>query len=335
VFAKKIGIDLGTAAMRVYVRGEGIVIDEPALAAVEARSGNLLAAGREARELAAHAPRRVRLVRPLTGGAIADPDVATRLLRHLILRAQGRQRLFRPEVMMCVASAASGRDRRVLTEAAISAGARQAWLIETPVAAALGLGLPVAEAGPQGICDLGAGSVQAAVISRSGVVAVAAEPGGGHALDETIAQMVLERHGVRLDETAAEALKLALGSALPQDASLAAEVSGVAGAGGGAAAPSVTAAELTGAMTPWLRSTASLVRGVVEQTPAELAFEVGRRGFHLTGGGALLRGIDRYLAEETGIPCRVGNDPLTCAVLGTKRALGEFEVVQRRQLYLR
>lgn len=321
--------------MRVYVRGEGIVIDEPALAAVEARSGNLLAAGREARELAAHAPRRVRLVRPLTGGAIADPDVATRLLRHLILRAQGRQRLFRPEVMMCVASAASGRDRRVLTEAAISAGARQAWLIETPVAAALGLGLPVAEAGPQGICDLGAGSVQAAVISRSGVVAVAAEPGGGHALDETIAQMVLERHGVRLDETAAEALKLALGSALPQDASLAAEVSGVAGAGGGAAAPSVTAAELTGAMTPWLRSTASLVRGVVEQTPAELAFEVGRRGFHLTGGGALLRGIDRYLAEETGIPCRVGNDPLTCAVLGTKRALGEFEVVQRRQLYLR
>jgi rod shape-determining protein MreB len=237
--------------------------------------------------------------------------------------------------MMCVPSAASGRDRRVMTEAAISAGARQAWLIETPVAAALGLGLPVAEAGPQGVCDLGAGSVQAAVIARSGVVAVAAEPGGGHALDEKIAQMVLERHGVRLDESAAEALKVALGSALPQDASLTAEASGVDAIGGGAAAPSVTAAELTLAMTPWLRSAASLVRGVVEQTPAELAFEVVRRGFHLTGGGALLRGIDRYLEEETGIPCRVGNDPLTCAVLGTKRALGEFEVVQRRQLYLR
>jgi rod shape-determining protein MreB len=333
VFAKKIGIDLGTASTRVYVRGEGIAIDEPSLAAVSAGGDRVLAVGRQAAE-AAERSAGVRLVRPIRDGVIADGAPIEQVLRLLVNRAQGRQRLFRPEVMVCVPAAATSEHRRMMADAAIAAGARQAWLIEAPLAAAMGLGLPVAAAGGHAICDLGAGVVQAAVISLSGVVAAQSAPAGGDHLDAAIAAWVREARGVTIDGRAAEELKVALGSAVALDRPRSVEVTG-RDAGGGAATVTVTSEDVTAAIAEPLRAIAGAVRDVLDQIPSRLEADVAERGLFLAGGGALLRGLDVFLARETAIPVRVAEDPRTCAVRGTRRALGEFELLQRRQLYLR
>ncbi|HYW28053.1 MAG TPA: rod shape-determining protein [Terriglobales bacterium] len=334
MFAKKIGIDLGTASTRVYVRGEGIVLDQPSLAAVEAGGARVIALGRQAAELADRTPGAVRLVWPMREGAIADRSVVDQSLRQLVARAQGRQRLFRPEVMMCVPAAATSQHRYAMTEAAIAAGARQAWLIEAPLAAAMGLDLPVAAAAGSAVCDAGAGGVQVAVISQSGVVAAQSVEAGGDRLDDAIAAWVRERHGVRLERRAAEALKLALGSAVPLDRPRTVEVTGE-DATGAAATVTVSSGDVTEAIQDPLQSVAAAVREVLGQVPARLASGIAEHGLHLTGGGALLRGLDGFLARATGVPVRVPDDPRTCAVRGTRRALGEFELLQRRQLYMR
>jgi rod shape-determining protein MreB and related proteins len=334
VFAKKIGIDLGTASMRVYVRGEGIVVDEPALAAVEAGGSRVVAIGRHAAELAERTPDEVRVVSPIRDGAIADGAAVEQVLRQLVARAQGRQRLFRPEVMMCVPAAATSAHRHAMAGAAIAAGARQAWLIEAPLAAAMGLDLPVAAATGCAVCDVGAGGVQAAVISLSGVVAAQSVPAGGDHLDEAIAAWLSERRGVRVARAAAESLKLALGCAVPLDRPRSVEITG-RDAAGASSTVTVSSSDVTGAILPALRAVAVAVREVLGQLPARLEAGVVERGLYLTGGGALLRGLDGFLARETGIPVRVAEDPRTCAVRGTRRALGEFELLQRRRLSMR
>jgi rod shape-determining protein MreB and related proteins len=335
MFAKKIGIDLGTASVQVYVRGEGIVVDEPSLVAVEQAGSRVLAVGRQAEEVAADAPHAVHVVRPLQGGVIADTAILDQVLRLLVARAQGRQRLFRPEVMMCVPASATGQDRWAMAEAAIAAGARQAWLIEAPLAAAMGIGLPVAAPGANAVCDVGAGTVQVAVISLSGVVVVQSAPAGGDQLDAAIADWVRDRHHVAMDRRSAEALKVALGSALPLDRPRSLEVTGREVGGASSATVAVSSADVTEAIQGPLAAVGGAVRRLLDETPARLAADVAERGLVLTGGGALLRGLDRHLASETGIPVRVAGDPRTCAVRGTRRALGEFELLQRRQLYLR
>lgn len=334
MFAKKIGIDLGTASTRVYVRGEGIVLDEPSRAAVEAAGSRVLAIGRQASELAERSPGAVRLVSPISEGAIADRDAVDQVLRLLVARAQGRQRLFRPEVMICVPAAASSEHRHAMTGAAIAAGARQAWLIESPLAAAMGLDLPVAAAGGCAVCDVGAGGAQVAVMSLSGVVASHTAPAGGDHLDGAIAGWLLEQRGVVVERRAAESLKLALGCAVPLDRPRSVEVTG-RDAAGAPATVAVSSGDLTEAIQGPLGTLAEAVREVLRQVPARLESDVAERGLYLTGGGALLRGLDGFLARETGVPVRVGEDPRTCAVRGTRRALGEFELMQRRQLYMR
>jgi rod shape-determining protein MreB and related proteins len=334
VFAKKIGIDLGTASTRVYVRGEGIVLDEPSLAAVETGAPRVLAIGRHAAELADRAPGQVGLVSPMRDGAIADRSVVDQVLRQLVTRAQGRQRLFRPEVMMCVPAAATSEHRHAMTEAAIAAGARQAWLIEAPLAAAMGLDLPVAAATGCAVCDIGAGGMQVAVISLSGVVASQSARAGGDHLDDAIAAWVRDRHGVEIERRAAEALKLALGCAVPLDRPRSVEATG-RDAAGTAVTVTVSSTDVTGAIQAPLHAAAAAVRDVVRQVPARLESDVAERGLYLAGGGALLRGLDGFLAREAGVPVRVAADPRTCAVRGTRRALGEFELLQRRQLYMR
>jgi rod shape-determining protein MreB and related proteins len=333
LFSKKIGIDLGTASTRVYVRGEGIVLDEPTVAAVDG-AGRVQAVGRGAAELADRSPHALRVVRPVREGTLAEGAPLEQVLRLLVTRAQGRQRLFRPEVMLCVAAASTGAHRRTMAEAAIAAGARQAWLIEAPLAAAMGLGLPVATAAGHAICDLGAGGVQVAVISLSGVVAAQSVAAGGDHLDAAIADWVRERRGVVVDARRAEELKVALGSAVAHDRARSVEVTG-RDREGAPATVSVSSDEVTEAMQAPLRAAAGAVRDVLDQTPSRLEADVAERGLFLTGGGALLRGLDVYLAREVGIPVRLADDPRTCAVRGTRRALGEFELLQRRQLYLR
>lgn len=334
MFAKKIGIDLGTASTRVYVRGEGIVIDEPSLAAVDPAGARVLAVGRQAADLAVRAPQDVRLLRPIRDGGIAGDAPLEQVLRHLVTRAQGRQRLFRPEVMLCVPASATSGYRRAMAGAAISAGARQAWLIEAPLAAAMGLGLPVAAPGGHAVCDLGAGGVQVAVIALSGVVAAQSTAAGGDRMDAAIAEWVRERRGVVVDGPSAEELKVMLGSAVPLDRPRSVEVTGRE-PGGGAVTVTVSSEDVTEAIQGPLRTVAAAVRAVLDQVSARLEADVAEQGLFLTGGGALLRGLDVFLAREAGVPVRVADDPRTCAVRGTRRALGEFELLQRRQLYLR
>ncbi|HEY4027092.1 MAG TPA: rod shape-determining protein [Candidatus Dormibacteraeota bacterium] len=335
MFAKKIGIDLGTASTRVYVRGEGIVLDEPSLAAVEIPGDRVLAVGREARQVAERARDAVRLVPVLPDGALADIELLEQVLRHLVTRAQGRQRLFRPEVMICVPAAATSQHRRAMTEAAISAGARQAWLIEAPLAMAMGLGLPVAESRGHAVCDLGASGAQVAVVSQSGVVVTQSVAAGGDHLDADIARLVRDRHGVVLEQRAAEALKVALGSAVPLDRPRSLLATGRSASGPGTASATVSSAEVTEAVGERLEGVAAAVREVLRQTPSTVLEGAVERGLFLAGGGALLRGLDVYLERETGLRVRVAGDALTCAVRGTRRALGEFELLQRRQLYPR
>jgi rod shape-determining protein MreB and related proteins len=285
--SKKIGVDVGRATVTVYVRGEGVVVHEPS----EAQDG------------------------PGLGGALQD----------LVRRAQGFQRLFKPELTICVSPEVSRRARCAMTEAAIAAGARQAWLIEEPLAAAIGAGLPIEEASGVLICDIGAGSTEIAIFSRSGTVATRTLPVGGVDLDRAIAESLKRRLGLHLDERGAEAAKLAAGAALPIEPPLVASVGG----------REITSTELAAAMQAPLTSIAVEVGRVLDQAPGPLAGRLRERGLTLTGGGARLLAIDRFMATRLELPVRVATDPETCVARGAGLALERLEVLKRSQLYSR
>jgi rod shape-determining protein MreB len=285
--SKKIGVDVGRATATVYVRGEGVVVHEPSAA----RAG------------------------PALGGALPD----------LVRRAQGFQRLFRPELMICVSPEVPRVVRCALTEAAIDAGARLAWLIEEPLAAAIGAGLPIEEEAGVLVCDIGAGSTEIAVLSRSGTVLTRTLPVGGIQLDRAISRYLERPLSLRLDDRAAEAIKLAAGTALPVEPLLAVSVGG----------HEITSTELATAMEPALAAIAAEVADVLGQAPGGLIRGLRARGLTLTGGGAKLRGIDRFMAMRLGLPVQVAADPETCVARGAGLALERLEVVKRGQLYSR
>ena len=274
MLSRKIGIDLGTSTVRIYVKGEGIVINEPS-------------------------------------------GVAT--LYHLIGKANGRPRLFKPDVVMSVPSAVTSGERRAVTEAAMAAGARQVWLIDEPLAAAMGAGLPIAEVRASAICELGAATTEVAVISLSGTLAERSIGVGGRALDAAIA----ERLG--LTEQEAEAVKITVGSAIPMERPLAITVRGV----------EISSLQVAEAIAEPLQLIASAVRDVMREIPRGPAAEVRERGIVLSGGGAQLRGLARYITTMTGIPAAVTDEPQTSVVRGTGVALDTFEVLKRNQSYLR
>ncbi|HLH71283.1 MAG TPA: rod shape-determining protein [Candidatus Dormibacteraeota bacterium] len=334
MFTKKIGIDLGSSSVRAYLRGEGVVVDEASAVALERKSGRVLAVGREAAELDGRAPGHVEVVRPIRAGTIADLTACERMLEHLIQRLHGRQRWFKPEVVFCVPSAASGVERRAMARAAITAGARQAWLIESPLVAAMGAGLSVVEPPAHLICDLGGGTVEVALVSRSSLVVAHTEPLGGARLDAAIVAYVRRRHGLEIGERTAEEVKRTAGAAEPLDRPLLATVAGKDVVGGRPRTATVVSDEVAEALQEPLAELTAAIRRGLEQVPEAYAAEVEHGGMLLTGGGALLRGLGRYLARQLHLPVRVAPDPRTCAVRGTGRALGELEVVQRRQVYL-
>jgi rod shape-determining protein MreB and related proteins len=280
MLSRKIGIDLGTSNVRIFVKGEGVVLNEP------------------------------------ISNSSAD---SAQVIRNLIGRAKGRPHIFRPEVVVSVPSALSSSRRRAVTEAAISAGARQVWLIDEPLAAAMGAGLAIGEHRPCAICEIGAGTTQVAVISRSGIVAVQSIAVGGRALDQAIA----ERLGV--SEGQAEELKIAIGSAIRMDAP---DVISVAG-------QEVSSNLVADAVAAPLASIAEAIRTVLNDTPDALAVQVRQRGFVLTGGGAQLRGLAQFISQATGVPAVVAGDPQTSVVRGAGLALENFEVLRRNQSYIR
>jgi len=335
MLSKKIGIDLGTSTVLIYVKGEGIVINEPSLVAVNREGTRILAIGRAAFEMVGRAPDSIQIVRPMRDGVIADFVVTEGMLHHLIGKVQGRQRLFKPEIMICVPSGVTSVERRAVTEAAISAGARQAWLIDEPLAAAIGAGLPIAEPRGNAICDIGGGTTEIAVISLSGMVVAHSVRVGGNRIDDAIATYLKRKHNLLVGERTAEEAKVAAGSAVFMKQPLLTEVRGRDLVSGLPKNLEITSNEITEAIQEPLRLIVGAVRDVLEETPPELAADIFDRGLVLTGGGAQLRGLDRYFSMHTGIAAVVAQEPQTSVVRGTGQALENFEVLKRNQSYLR
>ena len=335
MLSKKIGIDLGTSTVLIYVKGEGIVVNEPSLVAVNRDGTRILAIGRKAQEMVGRTPDAIQVVRPMREGVIADFVVTEGMLHHFIWKVQGRQRIFKPEIMICVPSGVTSVERRAVTEAAISAGARQAWLIDEPLAAAIGAGLPINEPRGNAICDIGGGTTEIAVISLSGMVVAHSIRVGGNRFDDAIAAYLKRKHNLLIGERSAEDLKIAAGSAMTMKEPLLAEVKGRDLVSGLPRSLEVSSNEIVEAVQEPLRLIVGAVRAVLEETPPELAADIFDRGIVLSGGGSLLRGLDRYLTMHTGIPMTVADEPQTSVVRGTGLALENFEVLKRNQAYLR
>lgn len=335
LLSRKIGIDLGTSTVLIYVKGEGVVVNEPSLVAVDGEGTRILAIGKQAFEMMGRASDSIRFVRPIHEGAIADFAVTAGMLHHLVGRVHGRQRLFRPEVMVCVPSGVTSAERRAVTEAVISAGARQAWLIDEPLAAAIGAGLPIAEPRAHAICDVGGGTTEIAVISLSGMVVTRSIPVGGNRIDGAIAAYVKRKHNIAISEQAAEGVKIAAGAAVSMEEPMVTEVSGRDPASRQLKNVEVTSNDVVDAIQEPLQLIVDAIRTVLEETPPKLAADIFDRGILLTGGGAHIRGLDRYLSMQTRIPAMVADEPQTTVVRGAGLALENFEVLKRNQSYLR
>jgi rod shape-determining protein MreB len=335
LLSKKIGIDLGTSTVLIYVKGEGIVVNEPSLVAVNRDGTRILAVGRQAFEMVGRAPDTIQIVRPMRDGVIADFVVTEGMLHHFIGKVQGRQRIFKPEIMISVPSGVTSVERRAVTEAAISAGARQAWLIDEPLAAAIGAGLPISEPRGNAVCDIGGGTTEIAVISQSGMVVAHSIRVGGNRIDDAIATHLKRRYNLLIGERTAEDVKIAVGSAIVMREPLRTDVRGHDLVSGLPRSLEVSSNDVAEAIQEPLRLIVGAVRSVLEETPPELAADIFDRGIVMSGGGAQLRGIDRFLSMHTGIPVLIADEPQTTVVRGTGLALEHFEVLKRNQSYVR
>ena len=331
MFAKRIGIDLGTANVLVYERGRGVVLDEPAVVAITERDNTVVAVGDDARSMIGRHPGTIQVIRPMRDGVIADYLITEAMLRYFITRVVGRFNPIRPEVMICVPVGVTSVERRAVRDAAEAAGARRpAHLIPEPLAAAIGAQIPIGSARGHMIVDIGGGRTEAAVISMFGIVASESVRVAGDRFDDEIAQHIKRRHNLLIGERTAEELKLAIGSALPDDHDdRTANVRGRDQITGLPRTISVSASEITHAIQDQLALIVQTVRRVLERTPPELASDVIDRGIVMTGGGALLHRLDELIRYETGVPVHIADEPLTCIAQGAGAALDYIEVIER------
>ena len=326
MFGKEIGIDLGTANVLVYVKGRGIVLNEPSVVAYAASDSKVLAVGSEARQMLGRTPGRVIVTRPMRDGVIADYMITEAMLRHFIRRVCGRFSLFKPTVMICIPVGVTGIESRAVLDATMQAGAREAHLIAEPLAAAIGAGVPISSARGNMILDIGGGTSEAAIISLNDIVVSSSIRVGGNRIDEVLTTFVKRRHNLIIGERTAEEIKIQIGSALPLQHDLEMEVRGRDQLDGLPKTVLLTSTEITEALGETLGLIVGNVKAVLEQTPPELAADVAVQGMLLTGGGAMLRNLDRLLAHETGIAAYVAEDPLSCVALGAGRALENFHI---------
>ena len=332
MLGKRIGVDLGTANVLVYVKGRGIVIAEPSVVAVAQRDNSIVAVGTEAREMLGRTPGSISVVRPMREGVIADYVTTEAMLRYFIGRVMGRISMIKPEVMICVPAGVTGVEQRAVQDAAEAAGARRpAHLIPEPLAAAIGARIPVHI--PQGhmVVDIGGGRTEAAVISMYGIVVSESVRVAGDRLDDAIAAYVKRRHNLVVGDRTAEELKIAIGSALPLEEEITYQVRGRDQITGLPRTITVTSSDVTQAMTDPLQSIVGAARAVLERTPPELASDVVDRGIVLSGGTGMLRNLDRLITQEIGIPCYVADSPMECVAMGAGIALEHLDLIKRAQ----
>ncbi|RWU03177.1 MULTISPECIES: rod shape-determining protein [unclassified Pseudodesulfovibrio] len=329
-FSNDLAIDLGTANTLVYVKGKGVMLSEPSVVAVkkDSRGGKtVLAVGAEAKKMLGRTPGNIVAIRPMKDGVIADFEVTEAMLRHFISKVHNSRRLVRPRIMICVPTGITQVEKRAVRESAQSAGAREVYLIEEPMAAAIGANLPITEPTSNMIVDIGGGTTEIAVISLSGIVYARSVRVGGDKMDEAIMQHVKRKYNMLIGESTAEQIKIHIGSAYPLgDEEPIMEVKGRDLVTGIPQNRPITAEEVREAISEQVESIVQGVRIALEQTPPELAADIVDRGIVLTGGGALLKGLDQLLQHETQLPITVVDDPLTAVVLGSGKALDNIDL---------
>ncbi|GAA4848630.1 rod shape-determining protein [Kitasatospora terrestris] len=328
---RDLAIDLGTANTLVYVRGKGIVLNEPSVVAVNTNTGGILAVGAEAKKMIGRTPGNIVAIRPLKDGVIADFEITERMLRYFILKIHRRRYLARPRVVVCVPSGITGVERRAVIEASAQAGARQVHIIEEPMAAAIGAGLPVHEPTGNMVVDIGGGTTEVAVISLGGIVTAQSLRVAGDELDNAIVQHIKKEYSLLLGERSAEQIKMSIGSAFALDGEKDehAEIRGRDLVSGLPKTVVISAAEVREAIDEPVNSIIDAVKTTLDQCPPELAGDVMDRGIVLTGGGALLRGLDERLRRETGMPIHIAENPLDSVAIGAGKCVEEFEALQQ------
>jgi rod shape-determining protein MreB and related proteins len=322
--SRDMAVDLGTANTLVYVRGRGIVLSEPSVVAIDTRTGEVHAVGVEAKRMLGRTPGSISAIRPLKDGVIADFDVTEQMLRHFIQKVH-QNRFAHPRVVVCVPSGVTGVEKRAVIEATESAGARQALLIEEPMAAAIGAGLPVSEATGNMIVDIGGGTTEVAVISLGGVVTSQSIRVGGDELDDAIIQFIKKEYSLALGERTAEEVKVALGSAWPLEEELHAEIRGRDLVTGLPKTIVTSTDEIREAIDEPVSAIVDAVKVTLDKTPPELAADIMEQGIVLAGGGALLNGLGARLEHETGMPIVIAPNPLFCVAIGSGQSLEHFE----------
>ncbi len=328
LFSDDLAVDLGTANTLVFVRGEGIVLNEPSVVAIDQPDHSVLAVGREAKAMLGRTPGNIAAIRPLKGGVIADFDVTEKMLHYFITTLHRRRELVRPRVLIGVPSDITKVERRAVRDSAMRAGAREVLLVETPVAAAIGAGLPIEEPGGNMIVDIGGGTTEVAVISLYGIVCGKSVRVAGDEMDEAIVQYVKKRYNLLVGERHAEEVKIRLGSAYPLPGERQAiAVKGLDLTDGLPKSIIISDEEVREALRERVMTIAEAVLACLEQTPPELAADITDRGIVLTGGGALLKGLDLLLGRETRLPVTVVADPLTCVVMGIGKVLEEPDLL--------
>ena len=330
VFSSDLAIDLGTANTLIFVKGKGIVANEPSVVAVKNHKGSnkIVAVGKEAKHMCGRTPMGITAVRPLQDGVIADFDVTEKMLRFFMQNAQNKKSLVRPRVVICVPYGITEVEKRAVKESAESAGAREVHLIMEPMAAAIGAGLPITEACGSMIVDIGGGTTEVAVISLRGIVHSQSIRVGGDKMDEAIINYVKRNYNLAIGSSTAEQLKISLGTALPTGENSTVEITGRDLVGGLPKSIVITENEIRESLHEPIKQIAEVIRQVLERTPAELSSDIVERGITLAGGGSLLRNLDKMIQRMTGLPVILAEDPLTAVVVGSGKVLDNIELLK-------
>jgi rod shape-determining protein MreB and related proteins len=331
LFSNDLAIDLGTATTLIYVKGKGIVSCEPSVVAVQRNASGekrVLAVGREAKEMLGRTPGNIEAIRPLRDGVIADFEITEAMLRYFIARAHNRRGLVKPRIIICVPFGITEVEKRAVRESAESAGAREVFLIEEPMAAAIGAGLPITEPSGNMVVDIGGGTTEVAVISLAGIVYSQSVRVGGDKMDEAIMAYMKRKYNLAIGEQTAERIKVTIGNAYALDEQLSMEVKGRDMVAGVPKTVLVNSDEVREALAEPINAIVDAVLVALERTPPELAADIVDKGIILTGGGALLKNIDVLLREETGLPVMVSDDPISAVVLGSGKTLDHIELLK-------
>ncbi|MCM8801621.1 MAG: rod shape-determining protein [Candidatus Omnitrophica bacterium] len=329
LFSNDMGIDLGTATTLVYVKGEGVVLCEPSVVAVRRGTSEVLAVGEEAKRMLGRTPGNILAIRPMKDGVIADFEITEQMLRYFIKKVHHRRVLVRPRILIAVPSGITEVEKRAVHDSAERAGARDVYLIEEPMAAAIGVGLPVEEPIGNMIIDIGGGTTEIAVISLAGIVFSKSIRIGGDEMDEAIIEYLKKTYNLMIGERTAEEIKIKIGSAYPLEEELTMEVRGRDLVAGLPKTVTITSEEIREALQEPLRAILEIVRISLERTPPELSADLIEHGIVMAGAGSLLKGIDKLIAEETGLPVHVADDPLTAVVRGTGKALTNIKYLKK------